>query len=82
VAGNAGRWHLRAGGPGQASCERTDAPAELTVDIRELGAVYLGGTRLGQLAAAGLVREHRPGAANRLSAALTWDPAPWCPQIF
>ncbi len=83
LTANAGRWQLRAAGPaGEATCERTDVPADLTLDVRELGAVYLGGTRLGQLAAAGLVREHRPGTVSRLSAALTWDPAPWCPQIF
>ena len=86
LAGNAGRWRLRADGPGapnaNASCERTDRPADIALDIRELGAAYLGGTRLGTLAAAGLVTELRPGALGGLSAAMTWDPAPWCPQIF
>jgi hypothetical protein len=28
------------------------------------------------------VHELRAGTLNRLSAALTWDPAPWCPQLF
>ena len=83
LAGNTGRWRLRSAGQGlDASCERTDAPADVALDIRELGAAYLGGTRLGALAAAGLVRELRPGALGPLSAAMTWDPAPWCPQIF
>ncbi len=81
LAGNAGRWRLRADGAG-AACERTGDPADLALDVRELGAAYLGGTRLGTLAAAGLVRELRPGTLGRLSAALTWDPAPWCPQLF
>jgi predicted acetyltransferase len=86
LADNAGRWRLRVdapGGPGaDVSCERTDEPADLALDIRELGAAYLGGTRLGTLGAAGLVREFRPGALVRLSSAMTWDPAPWCPQNF
>jgi predicted acetyltransferase len=86
LTGNAGRWRLRAGGPAAAganvSCERTDQPADLALDIRELGAAYLGGTRLGTLAAAGLVTELRPRALVGLSAAMTWDPAPWCPQVF
>ena len=83
LAGNAGRWRLRAAGQGPgATCERTDQPADVALDIRDLGAAYLGGTRLGALAAAGLVRELRPGTLGRLSAAMTWDPAPWCPQIF
>ena len=89
LPGNAGRWRLRSaaahpdGAPDAgATCRRTDEPAQLALDVRELGAAYLGGTRLGQLAAAGLVTESQPGAARRLSSALAWDPAPWCPQIF
>jgi predicted acetyltransferase len=96
LAGNAGRWRLRADGPGVTGagatgagatgagvrCERTDLAADIALDIRELGAAYLGGTRLGTLAAAGLVTELRPGALVGLSSAMTWDPAPWCPQIF
>ena len=82
---NAGRWRLRAGftdGDGTASCARTDDRADIALDVRELGAAYLGGTRLGSLAAAGLVRELRPGTLGRLSTAMTWDLAPWCPRIF
>jgi len=54
----------------------------VALDVTELGAAYLGGTRLGALAAAGLVAELRPGAVRQLSAAMSWDPAPWCPMIF
>jgi predicted acetyltransferase len=84
IGGNEGRWRLRSdGGPGGGTaCQRTDSPADLALDVRELGAAYLGGTRLGTLAAAGLARELRPGALGPLSAALTWDPAPWCPWVF
>ena len=56
--------------------------ADLTLDVTELGAAYLGGTKLGALAGAGLVAELRPGAARQLSAAMSWDPAPWCPLVF
>ncbi len=48
----------------------------------EFGAAYLGGTRLGALAAAGRVIQHRAGKLARLSAAMAWDPAPWGPIIF
>jgi predicted acetyltransferase len=86
LGGNRGRWRLRVDGTGQpgkdATCERTREPADLALDVRELGAAYLGGTRLGTLAAAGLVTELRPGTLRRLSSAMSWDPAPWCPQIF
>jgi predicted acetyltransferase len=80
---NTGRWRLHADGPdADATCERTSEPAGIALDVRELGAAYLGGTRLGTLAAAGLVAQPRPGALRQLSAAMAWDPAPWCPCIF
>jgi predicted acetyltransferase len=85
---NQGRWRLTAAAaasPGAGftgTCERTTAPADLALPVRALGAVYLGGTRLGPLAAAGLVTEVTPGSVAALSAAMSWDPAPWCPMIF
>jgi predicted acetyltransferase len=83
LAGNAGRYRLQAGGPASpAFCERTRAPADIALPARALGATYLGGTRLGELAGAGLATELRPGALAAFSAALSWDPAPWCPTIF
>jgi hypothetical protein len=54
----------------------------MALPVRALGAAYLGGTRLGPLAAAGLVTEVTPGSVAALSAAMSWDPAPWCPMIF
>jgi predicted acetyltransferase len=86
---NAGRWRLTTGGeaPGgglAASCVPAPAgsPADLALDVTELGAAYLGGTRLGAMAGSGLVAELRPGATRQLTAALAWDPAPWCPMVF
>jgi predicted acetyltransferase len=80
---NAGRWRLSCPGPdGKASCERTTAPADLELPVAALGAAYLGGTRLGALAAAGQVTERSSGALARLSAAMYTDRAPWCPFIF
>jgi predicted acetyltransferase len=86
---NAGRWRLATTpGAGQAepglaaSCVRVTSAADVELDITQLGAAYLGGTRLGALAGAGLVTERRTGACRALSAALMWDPAPWCPTIF
>ena len=90
---NAGRWRLRASGPvlagagttaggGTAECERTSADPDVVLPAATLGATYLGGTSLGTLARAGLATEVRGGAVAALSAALSWDPAPWCPTIF
>lgn len=65
-----------------ATCERTSAEADVELPAHALGAAYLGGTRLGALASAGLLTQRRPGAIAALSTALSWDPAPWCPTIF
>ena len=72
----------RSGAGMAATCEPAAGPADLALDVSALGAAYLGGTRLGPLAGAGLVTERRRGALAALSAAMSWDPAPWCPQIF
>ena len=83
IPANAGRWHLAAAGvAATASCVPTAAAADVTLDVTELGAAYLGGTTLGAMAAAGLVTELRPGAVRELSAAMSWDLAPWCPVNF
>jgi predicted acetyltransferase len=82
---NAGRWHLHSGGPadgGAAVCERTSRPADVLLTVQAVGAAYLGGASFGQLAGAGHVRELTPGAAGRLAAAMSFDPAPWTCQIF
>jgi predicted acetyltransferase len=78
---NAGRWSLRWDGSA-ASCARTATPASLELGPEELGAAYLGGTTLDQLARAGRVRELRSGALTVASRAFQWDRAPWCPEIF
>jgi predicted acetyltransferase len=82
---NSGRWRLEAGGlgdEGKPICERTTADPDLALPVSALGAAYLGGTRLGALAAAGQITELRPGAVAALSAAMWWDPAPWAPTMF
>lgn len=78
---NTGRWRLTADASG-AVCERTADPADLALPVRALGAVYLGGVTLMSLAAAGLVREVRPGALAAASAAFGSETAPWYPHDF
>jgi predicted acetyltransferase len=78
---NAGRYRL-AGGAGGATCERTDAPADIACSANELGAAYLGGTTLAALHAVGRLRELRPGAVERASLAFGSAREPWCPEIF
>ncbi|MFF9123272.1 GNAT family N-acetyltransferase [Streptomyces sp. NPDC014889] len=78
---NAGRWRLTGDAKG-ASCERTTDAAELSLSVRELGAAYLGGVPLAGLAAAGRVRELRPGALATASVAFGSAVAPWLPHGF
>jgi hypothetical protein len=81
-AASAGAASAGAGRGLAASCVRVTSAADLVLDVTQLGAAYLGGTRLGALAEAGLVTELRPGAVRQLSTAMSWDPAPWCPTVF
>ena len=79
---NAGTWRLRANAAGSAACVPADDDPDLSLDVRELGAAYLGGTSLAELAGAGWVEEHRPGAVAAASAAFAHHPAPWTPWVF
>ncbi|WP_424213765.1 GNAT family N-acetyltransferase [Streptomyces sp. BI20] len=78
---NSGRRRLTGDAKG-AQCAPTTDAAELRLDVRELGAAYLGGTTLRELAAAGLVTELRPGALAAASTAFAGDVAPWLPHGF
>ncbi|MGW0709644.1 GNAT family N-acetyltransferase [Streptomyces sp. NPDC002643] len=79
---NAGRWRLVGDARG-ATCERTEAPADLALSVRELGAAYLGGVSLASLGAAGRVRELREGALARASVGFfSSTVAPWLPHCF
>jgi predicted acetyltransferase len=78
---NSGRHRLAFDGA-TTSCEPTTAPADLALDAETLGAVYLGGTPLESLAAAGRVRELRDGALQTAAAAFRSVPEPWCGDPF
>lgn len=84
---NAGRWRLTTGdaaadGTRDARVVRTQDAADVGLDVRELGAAYLGGRSLGALARAGLVEERTPGAVQRTAAAFAWPIAPVCSWSF
>ncbi|MET9962007.1 GNAT family N-acetyltransferase [Streptomyces sp. NPDC006326] len=78
---NAGRFRLKAA-PGGAAYESTDAAPDLALEARDLAACYLGGTRVTELVAAGLVREHTPGAAAALDTALRTELLPHTADAF
>lgn len=75
VTSNAGRWQLRGRGS-NVEVTRTEAPADVAIDVADLAAAYLGGTTLGALAAAGRATELVPGTLLPLSAAFGWPLAP------
>ena len=82
---NAGRWRLAATGePGEASAvvERTEAPADLSLDVADLAAAYLGAFRLSDLARADRVVELAPGALRRADLLFAADRTPWCATMF
>ena len=78
---NNGRWHAW-GHPAGAFCDRTDRDPDIVLGIEELSAVYLGGTSLATLQAAGRVTEVSPGAVTQASTAFRWPVTPWCPDEF
>jgi predicted acetyltransferase len=89
MTANQGTWRLRTHAAMEhgaanlaASCEPAAGPADLSMDVGSLGAANLGGSRLSGLAGAGQITEHRRGALAALAAAMSWEPAPWCPLVF
>jgi predicted acetyltransferase len=74
---NAGRWKVEGG-----EAVRTDTEADLSLDVTDLGSVYLGGFTFRELWRAGQVDELRKGALDRADELFRTDVAPWCPEIF
>lgn len=79
---NAGRWRLTADGTGTAQVRRTQDEPDIALDIIDLGAVFLGGTRLNTLGATGRVRELTDGAVRRASAAFLGENLPDTIEVF
>jgi predicted acetyltransferase len=73
---NAGRWRV-----GRETV-RTDADAEIELDVADLASVYLGGFDFTRLAAAERVREVKEGALARADALFRTPRPPYCPEDF
>jgi predicted acetyltransferase len=78
---NDGRWLLSVGDGVPFVAPGTDAP-DVTCDVTDLAAAYLGAFSFAQLADAGRVRESQPGGVERADALFRADRAPWCPRVF
>jgi predicted acetyltransferase len=74
---NAGRWRIGARG-----AERTNAAAELSLDVTGLGSVYLGGFSFTDLVRASRATELVAGAVERADALFRTSVKPWCAEIF
>ncbi|MHA3683428.1 GNAT family N-acetyltransferase [Leucobacter sp. HY1908] len=79
---NAGTWRVQAAPGEETRVTRSDAAADLALDIRELGAVHLGTVTLAQLAHAGLVRELREGALLAAATAWSWPVSAGANWVF
>jgi len=74
---NAGRWRVSSDG-----AERTDAAADLLLDVTGLGSAYLGGFTFTDLVVASRATELTDGAAARADALFGTGLAPWNAEIF
>ena len=61
---------------------RTDAEPDVELEVAALARGYLGGFQFGELAAAGLVTERRPGGLARLDRLFAPTHAPWGGTYF
>lgn len=78
---NQGTHELEVGDDGTADCRASDGAPDLELDVSDLGACYLGGTRFGALSATGLVSGNADGV-ERADAMFRSEKTPWCPTHF
>ncbi|MFE2062161.1 GNAT family N-acetyltransferase [Streptomyces sp. NPDC059467] len=67
---------------GKADCVPTDRAPDLSLDISDLGSVYLGGTAPSTLVRAGHITAHHPHAATRADALFRAERSPHCLHWF
>jgi predicted acetyltransferase len=76
------RIQAEAGGEGARVTRAGRRRPDLSLGIRELGSIYLGGTPLTSLHRAGLVTERTPGSVAAMTMAFDWHQRPYCPDGF
>ncbi|MDF9814737.1 GNAT family N-acetyltransferase [Streptomyces sp. SPB162] len=77
-----GRFRLETDPDGRASCTPTGDAPDLSLDIADLGTLYLGDESVQRLAVLGRVTEHRPGAVPRADTLFRTPRRPWNPDSF
>ncbi|MEV8093657.1 GNAT family N-acetyltransferase [Kitasatospora sp. NPDC085879] len=78
----AGRWALEAAADGTGRCVPTEDDADLALDAAALASLHLGTGSAVRLAAAGLLTELTPGAADRADLVLRTAVQAWNPDLF
>ncbi|GAA1350896.1 GNAT family N-acetyltransferase [Streptomyces beijiangensis] len=78
---SAGRYRLDASPDGAVCAPSAESP-DVTLDVRELGALYLGDESAVRLAALGRIGEGTAGAVLTLEALFRTAARPWCPDVF
>ncbi|MFE6775963.1 GNAT family N-acetyltransferase [Streptomyces sp. NPDC057702] len=76
-----GRFALEAG-PDGARCAPTTREPDLSMDVGELGTLWLGDESTARLVTLGRVEEHRTGAATLADTLLRTGRRPWCADVF
>jgi len=79
--GERSRWLLTVT-DGEPECVPTDRAPDLSLDISDLGSVYLGGTAPSTLVRAGRIEAHHPDAARRADTLFRTDRLPHCLHWF
>jgi predicted acetyltransferase len=67
---------------GRGECVPTDREPDLSLDVRDLGSVYLGGTAPSTLVRAGHIQAHHPDAAGLADALFRAQRSPHCLHWF
>lgn len=76
-----GRFRLDASPTGAVCAPTTESP-DVVLDVRELGALYLGDESAATLAALGTLTEETTDAAARTDLLFHTPRRPWCPDVF
>lgn len=69
------------GGPEGAEARKSKAEPDLALDLEDLGACYMGWSRFRSLAATGRIKGDH-ATLTKADFMFSWDPQPWCPEIF
>ena len=79
---NDGTFRIQADGDGAKVTKAGRRRPDVSLGIRELGSIYLGGVPLTALHRAGLVTERSPGTVAAMTMAFDWPQKPFCPDDF